>query len=73
MSKASTRKSFIQYELPPKALERVQGGKPYTMTTMALGEEGGRLTTYIVGEEGGGGPPHFTTLALGEEGGGSSY
>lgn len=65
MSKTSTRKSFIQYELPTEALEKAQGGRPQ-MTTLALGEEGG-LTTFIVGEECGG-PPVLTTLALGEEG-----
>jgi hypothetical protein len=66
MSKPGTRKSFIQYELPTKDLEKVQGGKG--MTTLALGEEGGTLTTLIVGEECGGGGPILTTLALGEEG-----
>ena len=40
------------------------------VTTYAVGEEGGggRVTTYAVGEEGGGG--RVTTYALGEEGGG---
>jgi len=66
MSKAPTRKSFIQYELPPKTLEKVQGGRPRLATTLAVGEEGcDRVTTLAVGEEGGG----LTTLALGEEGG----
>ncbi|MDQ0230374.1 hypothetical protein [Metabacillus malikii] len=37
-----------------------------TVTTMALGEEGGYATTQAVGEEGGG---FYTTFALGEEGG----
>ena len=54
MSKQSTRKPFIQYELPTKVLEEVQGGKS-KVTTLALGEECG-------------GPPVLTTLALGEEG-----
>jgi hypothetical protein len=66
MSKQSTRKSFIQYELPTKDLEKVQGGKPQ-VTTLAVGEEGGTVTTLALGEECGG-PPHVTTLALGEEG-----
>ncbi len=65
MSKTRTRKSFIQYELPTEALEEVQGGKG--VTTLALGEEGGTLTTLIAGEECGG-PPKVTTLSLGEEG-----
>ncbi len=69
MSKKPSRKSFIQYELPPKALEKVQGGRA---TTMATGEEGGeRFTTLALGEEGGG---TVTTLAIGEEGGcGGTY
>ncbi len=72
MSKANTRKSFIQYELPPTALENVQGGRPLPVTTLAVGEEGGgcgggRVTTLALGEEGG----VLTTQALGEEGGGS--
>jgi hypothetical protein len=67
MSKQSTRKSFIQYELPTKDLEQVQGGQP-KVTTLAVGEEGGTLTTLALGEECGG-PPHVTTLSLGEEGG----
>ncbi|WP_224371903.1 hypothetical protein [Hyalangium versicolor] len=66
MSKQGTRKSFIQYELPTKTLEQVQGGKG--LTTLALGEEGGGLTTLVVGEECGDWPPRITTLALGEEG-----
>lgn len=70
MSTRGTRKSFIQYELPTEALEKVQGGKGLRMTTMALGEEGGTVTTMAVGEECGG---TVTTLALGEEGGGSYY
>jgi hypothetical protein len=65
MSKPSTRKSFIQYELPPKALEQAQGGRPSAVTTMAVGEEGGeRITTLALGEEGG----VLTTMAVGEEG-----
>jgi hypothetical protein len=73
MSKRGTRKSFIQYELPTEALEKVQGGnKMPVVTTLALGEEGGTVTTKAVGEECGGGGP-ITTLALGEEGGGSYY
>ncbi len=64
MSTRGTRKSFIQYELPTEALEKVQGGRP-VMTTLALGEEGGTITTKALGEECGGGT--VTTLALGEE------
>ncbi len=43
---------------------------PGRVTTYAVGEEGGggRVTTYAVGEEGGGG--RVTTYAVGEEGGG---
>jgi hypothetical protein len=67
MSKTGTQKSFIQYELPTESLEKVQGGRP-TMTTLALGEEGGHITSLVFGEECGG-PPILTTLALGEEGG----
>ena len=67
MSKTSTQKSFIEYELPTEALEKVHGGKPGQMTTLALGEEGG-VTTRFLGEECGG-PPVITTLALGEESG----
>lgn len=67
MSKPSTRKSFIQYELPTRALEEVQGGQG-KVTTLALGEEGGTVTTMAVGEECGD-PPRVTTLSLGEEGG----
>jgi hypothetical protein len=54
MSTRGTRKSFIQYELPTKALEEVRGGR-FDVTTLALGEEGGRppITTLVVGEEGG--------------------
>ena len=69
MSKANTRKSFIQYELPPTALENVQGGSRFPVTTLAVGEEGGcggKVTTLALGEEGG----VLTTEALGEEGGG---
>lgn len=70
MSKAHTRKSFIQYELPPNALERVQGGRRAEVTTLAVGEEGGGpITTLALGEECGG---VLTTEALGEEGG-STY
>lgn len=68
MSKQGTRKSFIQYELPPETLGKVQGGRPQ-VTTMAVGEECGAVTTKAVGEECG---LIFTTLALGEEGGSSS-
>jgi len=68
MSTRGTRKSFIEYELPTEALEKVQGGMP-VVTTLAVGEEGGTVTTKAVGEECGGGPP-MTTLALGEESGG---
>ena len=64
MSKKGTRKSFVEYELPTKALEKVQGGQGQ-VTTLALGEEGGTITTKAVGEECG----TITTLALGEEGG----
>jgi hypothetical protein len=63
MSKRSTRKSFIEYELPTQALEQVQGGR-LRLTTLALGEEGGTVTTMALGEEGG----TMTTMALGEEG-----
>jgi hypothetical protein len=70
MSTRGTRKSFIQYELPTEALKKVQGGRP-VMTTMALGEEGGTVTTKAVGEEGCGGGGPITTLAIGEESGGS--
>lgn len=66
MSKQSTRKSFIQYELPTEDLEKVHGGEP-KVTTFIVGEEGGHLTTLALGEECGG-PPRVTTLALGEEG-----
>lgn len=66
MSKQSTRKSFIQYELPMQDLEEVQGGQQ-KVTTFIVGEEGGTLTTLALGEECGG-PPHVTTFALGEEG-----
>jgi hypothetical protein len=70
MSTRGTPKSFIQYELPTEALEKVQGGMP-VVTTMAVGEEGGTVTTKAVGEEcGGGGGPPMTTMALGEESGG---
>lgn len=70
MSQQSTRKSFIQYELPPETLEKVQGGRP-VLTTLAVGEECGAVTTKAAGEESG---LIFTTLALGEEGGSySSY
>lgn len=66
MSKNNPRKSFIQYELPAKALKEVTGGRPTQVTTMAVGEEGGDvITTMAVGEEGGG---QITTLAVGEEG-----
>lgn len=68
MSKTSTRKSFIEYELPTEDLEKVQGGKPGQMTTLALGEEGGGLTTRFLGEECGG-PPVVTTFVVGEESG----
>jgi hypothetical protein len=68
MSKRGTRKSFIEYELPTKALEQVRGGREQ-ITTMAVGEEGGgTVTTMAVGEECGA----ITTMALGEEGGGAS-
>jgi hypothetical protein len=67
MSTRGTRKSFIQYELPTQALKEIQGGRPPQMTTLALGEEGGTLTTLIVGEECGGGGG-VTTKAIGEEG-----
>lgn len=62
MSKRGTQKSFIEYELPAKVLQQVQGGTQ--MTTLALGEEGGEMTTQALGEEGG----TVTTLAIGEEG-----
>ena len=65
MSKPNPRTSFIQYELPPTALEKVQGGRTKA-TTLAVGEEGGEIfTTLALGEEGG----VMTTQALGEEGG----
>ena len=66
MSKTRNRKSFIQYELPPTALEKVQGGRTSRVTTQAVGEEGGEIiiTTLALGEEGG----TVTTQALGEEG-----
>lgn len=66
MSKHNPRKSFIQYELPAKALKEVQGGRPDRLTTMAVGEECGDIivTTMAVGEEGGG---QVTSLAVGEE------
>ncbi|WP_224240269.1 hypothetical protein [Hyalangium gracile] len=66
MSTQSTRKSFIQYELPTKALEQVQGGKG-KVTTLAVGEEGGTVTTTGVGEECC--EPRITTFGLGEEAG----
>ncbi|HZI07253.1 MAG TPA: hypothetical protein VEZ71_24755 [Archangium sp.] len=59
------KKTFIDYELPAKDLEDVRGGRPQ-ITTLAVGEEGGRFTSLAIGEEGGGG--RLTTLALGEEG-----
>jgi hypothetical protein len=40
-------------------------GRARGPTTLALGEEGGRVTTFALGEEGG----RVTTFALGEEGG----
>ena len=65
MSKTGKQKSFVDYELPTKALEEVRGGQS-RITTLAVGEEGGPpVTTMALGEEGG----TFTTLALGEEGG----
>jgi hypothetical protein len=65
MSKTGKKKSFVDYELPAKALEEVRGGLA-PITTMAVGEEGGPpVTTMAVGEETG----TFTTLAVGEEGG----
>lgn len=65
MSKTGRKKSFVDYELPTKALEEVRGGRS-PITTLATGEEGtDPVTTMAVGEEGG----TFTTLALGEEGG----
>jgi hypothetical protein len=67
MSTRGTRKSFIEYELPAEALEKVQGGLP-VVTTLAVGEEGGTVTTKAVGEECG--SPPMTTMALGEESGG---
>ena len=64
MSK-SGKKTFIDYELPAKDLEGVRGGNSQ-VTTLAVGEEGGTVTTKAVGEECGG---PITTLAVGEEGG----
>jgi hypothetical protein len=70
MSKTPSRKSFIQYELPPTALEKVQGGRTSRTTTRAVGEEGCiPITTLALGEEGG----TVTTLAVGEEGGTGTY
>jgi hypothetical protein len=69
MSKTGKQKSFVDYELPSKALEEVRGGRS-KITTLATGEEGNGgtiITTEAVGEEGGG--PIATTLAIGEEGG----
>lgn len=70
MSKTGKKKSFVDYELPTKALEEVRGGRS-KITTLIVGEEGcGRgtpFTTEAVGEEGGG--PIATSLVVGEEGG----
>lgn len=63
MSKTGKKKTFIDYELPTKDLEKVRGGRPQ-VTTLALNEEGGTATTMAVGEECGG---KITTLAVGEE------
>jgi hypothetical protein len=61
------RKLFIE------DLGQVTGGcrrhrrpEPPRFTTLALGEEGGDVTTLAIGEEDSG--PDVTTLALGEEG-----
>ncbi|MFL5351328.1 hypothetical protein [Archangium sp.] len=63
MSRTGKKKSFVDYELPTKDLEKVRGGRA-PITTMAVGEEGGPpVTTMAVGEETG----TFTTLAVGEE------
>ncbi|HEX8436626.1 hypothetical protein [Archangium sp.] len=63
MSKTGKRKTFIDYELPTRDLEKVRGGKS-KVTTLALNEEGGTVTTEALGEECGG---TVTTQALGEE------
>jgi hypothetical protein len=62
MSKTGKKKTFIDYELPTRDLEKVRGGNS-KVTTLALGEEG-TATTEALGEECGG---PFTTLAVGEE------
>ncbi|TBO27920.1 hypothetical protein EYS42_15920 [Aquabacterium lacunae] len=67
--------------ITPQQAEQVTGA--LRLTTLAIGEEGGKppvitskvrgeemATTLAVGEEGGG--PIVTTLALGEEGGSTS-
>ena len=65
MRKTGKQKSFVDYELPPKTLEKVRGGET-RMTTLAIGEEGGPvITSKSLGEECG----TITTLAQGEEGG----
>ncbi|WP_257454066.1 hypothetical protein [Archangium lipolyticum] len=66
MRKTDKKKTFIDYELPTKALEQVRGGRE-RVTTLAEGEETGSVTTQAVGEEGGCG--RFTTEAVGEESG----
>lgn len=59
-------------ELNKEQAEQVTGAlikcpiKKPPVTTLALGEEGGRVTTMMVGEE-----DKLTTLALGEEDGGT--
>lgn len=68
-------------ELKPQQTEEVTGARRirFPITTLMVGEEGGRppITTLAVGEEGGGGmttmmvgeeDPVMTTMALGEEG-----
>jgi hypothetical protein len=65
MSRTGNKKTFIDYELPAKALDSVRGGNGVG-TTEAVGEEGGgAVTTYAAGEEG----CFVTTEAVGEEGG----
>lgn len=70
MRKTGKKKSFVDYELPSKALEGVRGGHS-KITTLAVGEEGNGggtiITTLAVGEETG--CPIATTQAVGEEGG----
>lgn len=55
--------SLTLANLSNEEAEKVSGGAE--VTTLALGEEGGKYTTQAVGEEGG----HLTSYVVGEEGG----